>query len=167
MHSIFYHSLIKMIVLHHLDQICITWEAFITNEIFNEPPSQPAPPIHISSSTHPSTSYHTPQDTYHSSSTGHSSPDTSTPSTSPFHVAIHSPPRDDDSDGGHDEHDENDGGHDEYDDSEGHDVHTEHGQSSIPQRNSLQPFDFTCQRGKRQMFTPRKVGGAFPSSTTL
>lgn len=157
MHSIFHHSLIKMIVLHHLDQLGITWEAFIANEIFNEPPTQPTPCIPPSSSTHPSTSSYPPQPTYHSSSTGHSSPDISTPSTSPFHVAIHSLTRDDDSDEGHDEHD----------DSEGHDVHTEHGQSSIPQRNSLQPFDFTYQRGKRQLFTLQKVGGALPSSSAL
>jgi len=39
MHSIFHHSLIKMIDLHHLDQLGITWETFIANEIFNEPPT--------------------------------------------------------------------------------------------------------------------------------
>ena len=122
MPSIFHHSLIKMIVLHHLDQLGIAWETFIDNEIFNEPPTQPAPRIPPSSSTHPSTSSNPPHHTYHSSSIGHSSLNTSTPSTSPFHVAIHSPTRDDDSDGGHDE----------YDDNEGRDVHTEHGQSSIP-----------------------------------
>lgn len=117
MHSIFHHSLIKMIVLHHLDQLGIAWETFIANEIFNEPPTQPAPRIRPSSSTHASISSHPPLLTYHSSSTDHSLPATYTPYISPFHVSIHSPNRDDDS---HKEHDEHDG-------SEGHDVHTEHG----------------------------------------
>ena len=41
MQSIFHHSLIKMIVLHQLEQQGIPWEVFITHDVFKNP--QPLP----------------------------------------------------------------------------------------------------------------------------
>ena len=43
MHSLFHHSLIKMMVLHQLEQQGIPWDVFITHEDFTnaQPPHQP------------------------------------------------------------------------------------------------------------------------------
>ena len=43
MHSLFHHSLIKMVVLHQLEQQGIPWDVFITHEVFTnpQPPHQP------------------------------------------------------------------------------------------------------------------------------
>ena len=43
MHSLFHHSLIKMVVLHQLEKQGITWDVFITHEVFTypQPPHQP------------------------------------------------------------------------------------------------------------------------------
>ena len=50
MRSIFHHSLIKIIVLHHLDKLNISWDTFIADDIFTTPPIQHAqarpPPSH-------------------------------------------------------------------------------------------------------------------------
>jgi len=54
MQSIFHHSLIKMIVLHYLDQLNIAWDTFISNEIFTVPRIQHGQ--EASSSSHPLTS---------------------------------------------------------------------------------------------------------------
>lgn len=37
--NLFHHSLIKIIVLHHLDQLHISWDNFIANDIFTTPPA--------------------------------------------------------------------------------------------------------------------------------
>ena len=39
MQSLFHHSLIKMLVMHKLEQNIIPWETFIANEVFTTPPS--------------------------------------------------------------------------------------------------------------------------------
>ena len=45
MNNLFHHSLIKIIVLHHLNQLNIAQETFIENDAFNTPRPQPARPI--------------------------------------------------------------------------------------------------------------------------
>ena len=44
MSSIYHYSLIKMIVLHHLNLLNISWETFISNDIFNGPQIPPSVP---------------------------------------------------------------------------------------------------------------------------
>ena len=57
MRSLFHHSLIKIIFLHHLDKLNISWDTFIANDIFTAPPIQHAqampPPYHPSISIPP------------------------------------------------------------------------------------------------------------------
>jgi len=90
MRSIFHHSLIKIIVLHHLKQLNIPWSAFIANEIFTDPFIQHVQDV--PSSFHPSTSIPPYQPIDHASSSYHSpSP---SPPPSPFHEHIESPNRD-------------------------------------------------------------------------
>ena len=43
MSSIYHYSLLKMIVLHHLNLLNISWDTFISNDIFNGP--QIPPPV--------------------------------------------------------------------------------------------------------------------------
>ena len=50
MNSLFHHSLIKIIFLHHLKQLNIPWENFIEIEVFTSPPNQLARPITPSTS---------------------------------------------------------------------------------------------------------------------
>lgn len=45
MNNLFHHSLIKIIVLHHLKQLNIAWETFIEAKVFTSPSNQPARPI--------------------------------------------------------------------------------------------------------------------------
>lgn len=42
MNSLYHHSLIKMVVLHHLNLVNISWETFITNDIFRGPQIPPS-----------------------------------------------------------------------------------------------------------------------------
>ena len=90
MKMIFHHSLIKIIVLHHLDQLNISWSTFIENDIFTTPPIQHAhavpPPYHPSTSIPPSLTI-----VFTSSSYQTTSP--ISPPSSPFHVHIGSPSR--------------------------------------------------------------------------
>jgi len=140
MQNIFHHSLIKMIVLHHLDQLNIAWDTFISNDIFTIPPiqhGQEAP-----SSSHPSTSIPPPQPIHHPSSSDESA--TPSPSSSPSPEPIHSPSRDESSD----------------------QEHIEHGESNKPEEFGLGALTHTYQRGHRKVFAPHIVGGALPSSST-
>ena len=56
MKSLFHHSLIKIIVLHHLNQLNIAWDNFIANEIFTVPPTPHAQDM--PSSSHPTIIIH-------------------------------------------------------------------------------------------------------------
>ena len=90
MSSLFHHSLIKIIVLHHLDDLKIAWEIFISNEIFTVPPienDQYAP-----SSSHPSTSIPPSHPIVHGSSSDQS-PSYISPPSSPSHIETGSPSR--------------------------------------------------------------------------
>ena len=49
MNNLFHHSLIKIIVLHHLKQLKIARETFIEAEVLTSPPNEPARPIPPSS----------------------------------------------------------------------------------------------------------------------
>ena len=51
MQSLFHHSLIKMVVMHQLEQKGIPWEVFIAHEVFTNP--QPHPQQNMPSSSHP------------------------------------------------------------------------------------------------------------------
>lgn len=51
MNSLFHHSLIKIIVLHHLNQLNISWDTFIANNIFATPQASHAEDM--PSSSHP------------------------------------------------------------------------------------------------------------------
>ena len=51
MQSLFHHSLIKMVVMHQLQQKGILWEVFISHEVFTNP--QDHPPQNMPSSSHP------------------------------------------------------------------------------------------------------------------
>ena len=90
MKRIFHHSLIKIIVIHHLDQLNISWSSCIANDIFVAPPVQHAqvvpPPYHPSISIPPS------HPTVPTSSSSQTTPSISPP-PSPFHVHIGSPRR--------------------------------------------------------------------------
>ena len=90
MKIIFHHSLINIIVLHHLNQLNISWSNFTENDIFTTLLVQNAqvfpPPSHPSTSIPP---YHPIVPT--SSSTQTNQP--ISPPPSPFHVHIGSPSR--------------------------------------------------------------------------
>ena len=66
MQSLFHHSLIKMIVLHHLEQQGIPWEVFITHDVFKNP--QNIPLQILPSSSHPPSSAPPSAPTDHDSS---------------------------------------------------------------------------------------------------
>ena len=102
MQSIFHNSLIKMIVLHYLDQLNIAWDTFISNEIFIVQPiehGQEAP-----SSSHPPTFIPLALPIHHSSSSNESA--TLSRPSSPFHEPIYSPRIDEGSMEEHIEHGE-------------------------------------------------------------
>ena len=90
MQIIFHHSLIKIIVLHHLKQLNIPWSSFIANDIFTAPPIQHAQDV--PSSSHPSTSIPPSQPTVHASSSDQS-PSSISPPSSPSHIETGSPSR--------------------------------------------------------------------------
>ena len=106
MQSVFHHSLIKMIITHHLDMLNIPWDTFISNDIFTVPPIQ-----HVQdapSSSHPSIYILSSQPNVHTSSLYqlHSPPSPLShidPSSSPYydpsspsHHDSESPNRDED-----------------------------------------------------------------------
>ena len=72
MQSLFHHSLIKMVVMHQLQQKGIPWEVFIAHEVFTNP--QAHPQRNMPSSSHP------PVLTPPSSPTDHATPYTHIPS---------------------------------------------------------------------------------------
>ncbi len=47
MSSIYHYSLIKMIALHHLNLLNISWDTFIANDIFNGPQIPPSVPQEV------------------------------------------------------------------------------------------------------------------------
>jgi len=51
MNNLFHHFVIKIIVLHHLNQLNISWDNFIANNIFTAP--QPPHAKDMPSSSHP------------------------------------------------------------------------------------------------------------------
>lgn len=90
MRSLFHHSLIKIIVLYHLNELNIAWSTFIANDIFREPSNQHAQ--NVPSSSHPSTSILPSQPISRSSPSDHT-PSPISPPSSPFHTNIGSPRR--------------------------------------------------------------------------
>ena len=62
MQSIFHHYLIKMIVLHQLEQQGIPWEVFIAHEVFTNPQPHHQPNLPSSSQSPPSTPPSPPTD---------------------------------------------------------------------------------------------------------
>ena len=139
MQSLFHHSLIKMVVMHQLQQENIPWDTLITNEVFTTPPghhqqdipSSSNPPISTSPShptvhTSPSTHIHSPHDD---------------PSSSPFHH--HSPSH--------------------------HDTRASSSERDIgiagTKMNDIDPFPLTYRRGHRHVFSSLEVKGAMPSSS--
>ena len=83
MNNLFYHSLMKIIVLHHLDQVGISWDTSIANDIFTAPQAPHAE--NVPSSSHPATSMPPPQSTSHTPSPS--------PPLSPFYEQDESPSR--------------------------------------------------------------------------
>ena len=69
MKILFHHSLIKMVVLHQLEQKGITWEVFITHEVFTNP--HPHHQQNLPSSSHPPPSTPPSPPTNNSSSSTH------------------------------------------------------------------------------------------------
>lgn len=133
MKSIFHHSLIKIIVLYHLNELNIAWSTFIANPIFTDPS------IHnvknVPSSSHPSTCIPPSRPIDHSSSLDQSlSP---SPPPSPFHEHIESPSRD------------------EIIELE----QIEQVEVIKPKRLYLGTLAHTYQRGHRNVFSPQIVGG--------
>ena len=54
MQSLFHHSLVKMIVLHQLEEQGIPWEVFISHDVFANP--QAFIQLNLPSTSHPHTS---------------------------------------------------------------------------------------------------------------
>ena len=145
MKSLFHHSLIKMIVIHHLDQLSIPWDTFISNEIFSAPSSQLGQ--NAPSSSHPPSSIPPSQPTIHTSlpdqlPSPHSPPFHIDPSSSPFYNPKSSSHCDSKSSSS--------------------DEDIEAKWASLVE---VDPLPKTYQRGYRHVFSSIGVKGAIPSST--
>lgn len=134
MKSIFHHSHIKIIILHHLKQLNISWSTFITNDIFTDLFIQHVK--YVPSSSHPSTSIPSYQPTIRASSSDRF------PSPSPFHEHIKSPSKAETSEP----------------------EKTNQVEVIQPKRDDLGILSHTYQRGHRPVFAPHIVGGALRSS---
>lgn len=137
---LFHHSLIRLVVMHQLQQKNISWDAFIANEVFTTPPGHHQQDI--PSSSHAPTSTSPSHLVVHTSPSTHIQPPHIDSSSSPFHNPSPS-----------------------Y-----HDAKASSSDRNIETFDTkiidIEPFPLTYQRGYRHVFASHVVKGAMPSSSS-
>ena len=139
MQSLFHHSLIKMVVMHQLQQKKISWDAFIANEVFTTPPSHHDQDI--PSSSHPPISTSPSHPDVHTSPPTHIHSPHVDPTSSPFYNP--SPSH-----------------HDTRASSSERDIDV-----ACTKITDIEPFPMTYQRGHMHVFASHGVERAMPSSS--